>query len=59
MTDPLGYTTTNTYDGAGNLLSTTDAAGNTTNYTYDSAGHDVDDRPLGNVTAMQYDAKAA
>jgi len=35
----LGNVTTNAYDSAGNLLSTTDALGNTTSQSYDSKGN--------------------
>ena len=38
-TDPLGNTTTNTYDANRNLLSTTDPLGHTTSYTYDANGN--------------------
>lgn len=38
-TDPLGDTTTNTYDPSGNLLSIKDASGHTTQYGYDAANH--------------------
>ena len=34
-TDPVGNTTTNTYDSLNNLISTTDPLGNTTTHTYD------------------------
>lgn len=37
--DPLGRTTTATYDGAGNRLSQTDPAGRTTTWTYDGLGN--------------------
>ena len=37
--DPLGHTTTNTYDANQNLLSTTDALNHITCYTYDSNGN--------------------
>ena len=33
--DPLGYTTSNTYDAVGNTISLTDANGKTTTYSYD------------------------
>ena len=38
-TDPLGHTTTNTYDANHNLISTTDPLGHTTTYTYDANGN--------------------
>ncbi|HVP44040.1 MAG TPA: DUF6531 domain-containing protein, partial [Terriglobales bacterium] len=60
-TDPLGYTTTNTYDANGNLLTTTTPspdgvqAGSTTSFTYDSHGLllTVTD-PLNHTTTMTY-----
>ncbi len=54
--DPLGSTTANTYDGAGNVLTTTDAVGNVTRYTYDSAGNQTSiTDAVGHVTNFQYD----
>ncbi len=47
--------TSNSYDAAGRLISTTDANGNTTEYLYDQAGrrtHTID--PLGNETVFIY-----
>ena len=36
VTDPNGNVTTNTYDGNGNLLTSTDPMSNTTSYSYNS-----------------------
>ncbi len=57
VTDPLGRTTTKTYNEAGFLMSVTDAQDNTTSYTYDNKGNmlTVTDA-AGNVTAKEYDA---
>jgi RHS repeat-associated protein len=55
--DPLNHGTTNQYDGAANLTSSTDALGKTTVYKYDSRNRliaTVD--PLGNVSTNVYDA---
>lgn len=60
-TDPLGKTTTNTYDSNGNLLSTTTPspdgvqAGSTTTFTYDSHGFPLTvTDPLNHTTTMTY-----
>jgi RHS repeat-associated protein len=56
-TDPLGNTTTNSYDAAGNLIATTDAQDNVTRYTYDTAGNQTSiTDATGSVTQFQYDA---
>jgi len=39
VTDPLGNTTTYTYDAAGNRTAVTDPAGHVTRYTYDAGHH--------------------
>ena len=61
-TDPLGNTTTNTYDQYGNLLSTStpsSAGTSTTSYTYDpSHPGDIETEtdPNGNTTGFTYDS---
>ena len=50
-------TTTNAYDGDGELTSSTDPNGHTTSYGYDGDGNKVSvTDPSGNVTASAYDA---
>ncbi len=50
-------TTTDTYNGSGELASTTDALGNTTAYTYDGLGDRTSDTsPAGVTTSFAYDA---
>lgn len=55
ITDPLGNTTSGTYDSSGNLLSVTDPLGNTTSATYNQAGQPVTiTDPLGNQSQATY-----
>ena len=55
-TDPLGRTTTYTYDAAGNTTSTTDPSGSVTSATYNSFGEPLTQTDaLGNVTTHTYD----
>jgi|GEM_PF-3764548 len=56
-TDPLGHTTTTTYDAAGNVTSVANALGQTTTLAYNAMNRaaSVSD-PLGNVTSFGYDA---
>jgi RHS repeat-associated protein len=58
--DPLGRTTSYTYDLAGNQLSTTDASGVVTTFAYDPEGNMVqsvaDSGGLNATTANEYDA---
>jgi RHS repeat-associated protein len=57
ITDPNGHTTTNTYNSAGDLLSTQDAVGHQTNYTYDSLNDKTSvSPPTGATTNLSYDA---
>ena len=57
-TDPLGGTTSYTYDQAGNLSTTTDANGNVTSYTYDTEGRMVSMTDgMGNTWSYEYDAE--
>ncbi len=57
VTDPLGNTTTFTYDPLGNLVSMTDALLQTTIYTYDELGRQVTmTDPLGRASWTCYDA---
>ena len=57
ITDPLGNTTSATYDTNGNLVAVTDPLGNTTSATYNSAGQPVTmTDPLGNQTQLNYNA---
>ena len=54
-TDPLGRTTTFTYDNKQNLLTQTNPLGKTWTYTYDSNGFQTSVRdPLGNTSAKVY-----
>ena len=55
QTDPLGHTTSNTYDGNRNKLTETNALQQTTNFTYDSRGNtsSVKD-PGGNTQSWSY-----
>lgn len=57
ITNPLGETTTFTYDTKGNLTSATDGNGHTTSFTYDSFGllTTITD-PLNHETNMTYDS---
>ncbi len=55
-TDPLGNTTTSTYDPEGNLATVTDPLGGTTGFTYDSRGKPVTSTDArGKVTTNTYD----
>ena len=55
VTDPLGHTTTLTYDGVGNLLTSTDALGEQTTFAYDGMGELISSAdPLGNTTLFAY-----
>ncbi len=54
----LAATTTHTYDGAGQRLTTTDPLGRVTSYTYDALGRVATmTDPLGGVTSRTYDVK--
>lgn len=54
---PEQQLTTYSYDGLGNVVSTTDARGNTTTFTYDRDGRKLTSTDaLGGVTRFQYDA---
>jgi RHS repeat-associated protein len=55
-TDPLGNTTTNGYDGEGNLLSTTDPLGHSTSFGYGAGGNPTSLTDAnGNTTSFAYD----
>ncbi len=55
ITNPLGNTTSATYDPNGNLVAVTDPLGNTTTATYNSAGQPVSiTDPLGNQSQLTY-----
>jgi RHS repeat-associated protein len=55
-TDPLGNTTTNNYDGQGNLLSTADALGHSTSFAYGAGGNPTSLTDAnGNTTSFAYD----
>jgi RHS repeat-associated protein len=58
QTDPLGHSTTYTYDSHGNVLSMTDPLNQNWTYTYDSFGEltGMTD-PLGHTRFMEYDAQ--
>ncbi|WP_129838069.1 LamG-like jellyroll fold domain-containing protein [Streptomyces sp. RFCAC02] len=60
VTDPLGHTTSTTYDAlrGHRKVASTDAAGGVTTYAYDTGGflHTVTD-PAGNVTITGHDAR--
>jgi RHS repeat-associated protein len=56
-TDPLGHTTSQTFDASGNVLATADRSGHVTNYTYNAFSEPLTvTDPLGNVTRNTYDA---
>ena len=56
-TDPLGHTTTYTYDALGQMTSSSTPLGNTTTYTYDSVGNQTSETdPLLHTTTYLYDA---
>lgn len=56
-TNPLGYTTTDTYDAVGNLIKTKDSLGNQTRYVYDALDRQVRSiDSLGGTTDTSYDA---
>ena len=57
VTDPLGRTTSMTYDGMGRKTSMTDANGHQTSYAYDLRGHLIEtDYADGTATHDTYDA---
>lgn len=57
VTDPVGDTTSFTYDSSGNLLNITDPLGNVTTLTYNTAGQVITQTdPLGNTTHFNYDS---
>ena len=58
ITDPLGHTTTFSYDAAGSVAQVSDPMGNTTRYVYDASERatTVTD-PLGHTTSYGYDAE--
>jgi RHS repeat-associated protein len=56
MTDPLGHTTTYTYDADGNQTSVNDALGRVTTYTYDALNRlTMTTYPDGTTTSTTYD----
>ena len=56
LQDPLGRTSTRTYDLAGNLASQTNALGQTSSWTYDAAGNVLTSTDeAGQTTAFTYD----
>src|SRR6185312_14622489 len=55
--DPNGHAATMTYDGKGNLLSSTDRLNRKTSYTYNDLNEPLTETdPLGVTTTMNYDA---
>lgn len=57
-TDPNGHVTTNSYDPAGDLLTTTDPLGNETSYTYNGLDEVLTrTTPLGEVSPKTYDVE--
>ncbi|MGE5700815.1 MAG: IPT/TIG domain-containing protein [Arthrospira platensis] len=55
--DPLSHATSNTYDSAGNVLTSTDATGEVTSYTYNALNEALSTTsPLGKTTRRTYDA---
>ena len=57
--DPLGHTTSNTYDAIGNRISLTDAAGSLTTYSYDPLNQLVEvTDAMGGTVHYSYDAVA-
>ena len=57
-TDPLGNTSSLTYDAAGNVSSVTDPLGRTSQRTYNELGYQTTRRtPLGFVTSFGRDAE--
>jgi RHS repeat-associated protein len=59
VTDPLGRTTSYTYDGMGRRATMTDGRGNTTRYEYDTAGNvvkEVAPSPLSYVVTRTFSA---
>jgi RHS repeat-associated protein len=58
QSDPNGHVTTKTYDGSGNLLTSTDALGRETRYTYNSFNEVLTATdPLEVATTNTYDAR--
>jgi RHS repeat-associated protein len=56
ITDPNGHSTTATFDGEGNTLTTTDALGRTTTDTYNAFNEPLSEKdPLGVTTTRVYD----
>src|SRR5262249_53710815 len=52
---PLGNTTTNDYDGSGNLLRTTDPSGVVSAFAYDAAGNPTSITVGGGLMTFEYD----
>jgi RHS repeat-associated protein len=58
MTDPLGHTSSKTYDEQDNVLTETNALGHVTRYTYANNKRPLSiTDPLGRVTSMAYDVR--
>jgi RHS repeat-associated protein len=58
VTDRLGNTTVNEYDGRGNVVRVTDPAGGTTDRTYDARDNMLTEKdPLGRTRTYTYDAQ--
>ena len=58
ITDPLGNTTSYTYDSKGNLLTRTEPGSKTTSYTYDADNNTTSiTDPLGRVTSFTYNSR--